>query len=438
MCGIAGISLSPNDQKMDVAKVAAVLLKGIASRGPDATGAAWFDHTEDAVKLTKIAVPVAKFLTARQEVLPKTTPAMILHTRMSTHGSTSVRGNNHPIRYDNIIGVHNGVLWDHKGMFKDMNKKPNFEVDSEAIFALLSGGDVRPEKVLNKTAGDAAIAWINLDEPEVLHLARVVDRPLFIAQTEEGSLLFASTALAIKQAAKENGLTLEYEAEVEEAKYLKVIGGVIAEFLDIPGVKKNANWSQKYAYTSGAGGWDDYEWEGGVTTSASKGGRKPDDPKAGTTKPAVKGIGAKTDTCEVPGAAKKTGTDYPKGSYSTWFTSKTVTELVSLAKNGSLLAEQELEDRGRDHLGVQKFHVQTQELVAMADEGSVFAQVELAVRGLNTKGVVIEGRMSVDSLVTEAAGGSQYAIGRLRDIGYDRTGTPLLPIKPATKLVQVK
>jgi glucosamine 6-phosphate synthetase-like amidotransferase/phosphosugar isomerase protein len=246
--------------KMNVATVSAALLSGIASRGPDATGAAWYDAKEQAVKVTKIAVNVAAFLGARKDILPQTTPVMLLHTRMATHGSTGDRLNNHPVRHENIIGIHNGVLWNDDEIFKTLKMVRNGEVDSEAIMALLARGK-DPTKVLSKIGGDAAVAWIDLDDPDTLHIARVSDRPVHIAQTEEGSLVFASTKAATDAALKAGGLKAVYEVDMEEAKYMKVQGGVIAAYLDIPNVRKSYKWSQKYAYTSGKADemWDKWD-----------------------------------------------------------------------------------------------------------------------------------------------------------------------------------
>jgi predicted glutamine amidotransferase len=368
MCGIAGISLSPNDTKLNVRTASVALLRGIASRGPDATGAAWYDHDQDAVKLTKIAVNTEKFIAARKDVLPETTPVIILHTRFATTGDKAKRENNHPIHHGNIVGVHNGVLWDHKGMFEDMGRKPLADVDSEAIFALLNDG-VRPEKVLNQVAGDAAIGWIDMTDPDVLHLARVVDRPLFIAQTTEGSLLYASTKYAIQDAAKQAGVKLEYEHEVEEGKYLKVVGGVIAEYLDIPGVKRNAAWSNRYAWTSGGTAAkastldDDWDW-------------------TDSTRVYSKSAPARQNK------AKTAPKDGPKVDKPEWFTTKANHELIRIANSGSPKAKAELKARGYSEEGTYQHKLTDDDLVTMckAKGGHPWAAKQLAARALRPDG----------------------------------------------------
>lgn len=325
MCGIAAVSLNPDDTKMDVGRISAALLAGIASRGPDATGAAWYDMDKDAVMLTKIPVPVAKFLEARKEILPVTTPTMILHTRMGTHGSKANRLNNHPIRHGNIIGVHNGVLWNHGEIFKSLGAKNLGDCDSEAIMALLSGG-ADPTEVLSDIAGDAAVAWINLDDPDDLHIARVVDRPVHISQTEEGSLVMASTKEAVASALKDSGLTAVYSFEMEEAKYMRVRGGVILEYLEIPDVQQDNAWTQRWSYTSG--------------TTDYKPGRF--QPKVVNTSP------AKVE----PGEADAIFLEQKAAFTADWYASKTIEELVDFATGGNAAAVAELHHRGRSASGV--------------------------------------------------------------------------------------
>lgn len=432
ICGIAGISLSPTDKDLNVAEVAASLLAGIASRGPDATGAAWYDKAVDSVQLTKIAVPVPKFLAARKSILPKKTAVIILHTRYATTGDKSNRANNHPIHYGSVIGVHNGVLWDHRGMFKDMKKEPQAQVDSEAIMALLDGS-ARPEKVLNRISGDAALGWIDLNDPEVLHLARVVDRPLFIAQTAGGSLLFASTQQAVENAAKEAHLSLTYKHDVEEGKYLKVAGGVIKEYLDIPGVRRNRAFSQKYAYTSG------YQSTGFT--------RKPD---AGKTVAVHKGKDA--DDGKVVDFAERTAKNAKNSpAENQWvrlLMSKRNDELLAMVRNnGSWFAEQELAARGIDKDGSVYALLTDEELVQMVkDHSHPWARIQLSLRNLDSKGVPYKQstnyvRPTDEDLVVRVGKGDNFAVDCLFARGLGPDGKPLLediPADPATPLFQAQ
>ena len=204
--------------------------------------------------VTKLATNATEFLRHRGGVLPETTPAMLLHTRYATHGGVDVRSNNHPIQHGNILGIHNGVLQNHRELLAANGVTPDTDVDSEAIMALLDPGHAHPSEVLGALRGDAAIAWLDLREPEVLHLARVSGRPICVAQTTGGSLLMASTMHALDDAARECRLKLDFREEIPDAKYLRVVDGMISEYVDIQGVvKAEAGWRKQYAWTSGEG-----------------------------------------------------------------------------------------------------------------------------------------------------------------------------------------
>ncbi len=250
MCGIAGLSLSPQDTQTNARSAAEQLLTGIASRGRHATGAAWYRPEQDDVAMTKVAAPVHRFLPARLHLLPEHTPAMLLHTRYATHGSVEDRGNNHPVEHGHILGTHNGVLRNPEELYRLAGATPQNAVDSEAVMALLNT-DAHPADVLPHIRGDAALAWLDLRDPSTLHLARVTGRPLCIAQTAGGSLLYASTMMALRTTAKACRITLAYEEEVPEGTYLKVIRGMLAEVVKLSGVVTDAAFTAKYAYTSG-------------------------------------------------------------------------------------------------------------------------------------------------------------------------------------------
>lgn len=251
MCGIAAISLAAGDNHLNTRIVSAALLKGIESRGRQATGAAWYNEGTHAVQVTKLPVTAETFLNHRLEHLPQAAPVMILHTRFGTHGDGSDRNNLHPVIHNRIIGVHNGVLQNHPELFKIADSTPTSKVDTEGMMALLNIGE-HPTQLLGKIRGDAALAWLDLEDPTILHLANVTGRPLVIAQTAQGSLIAASTMATLDRAALAGRLELVYREEVKEETYLKVIGGVIAESSHIKGVKATSKaFKQQHAWTSG-------------------------------------------------------------------------------------------------------------------------------------------------------------------------------------------
>lgn len=236
MCGIAGLSLAP-EEKTYPTRVAAAMLREIESRGPDATGVAFVQPGTLDVMYQKEATK-ARYFAPRMNLEGSRTA--ILHTRWATKGSFKVEENNHPIVRPGIVGVHNGQIRNDDDLFRVLHAERYGEVDSEAIFALVQA-EV-PQSVAERLAvlqGSAAIAWLNVDDEgksdRVLHLARVSGSPLWIGQTRKGSTLFGSTRPTIMAGAAAMNTRLVFEHQVEEGTYFRIRRGVILEWAGIPG-----------------------------------------------------------------------------------------------------------------------------------------------------------------------------------------------------------
>lgn len=225
MCGIAGFNLSPAE-KADSLTLARALIVSIESRGRDASGAAWAET--DGVYFDKAAQPSSRYA-PRMPLHPLTTNC-ILHTRFATSGDPADNNNNHPFALPGIVGVHNGVLHGERAVFDMLGVKPTTKTDSEAIFALLAYSGLRVTEALTLFDGDAAIAWLDTDAPEVLHLARTEGRPLWIADTEHGSTVFASTEFALRGACSRARVNIVATYEVPEWTYLTVRNGTMTHF----------------------------------------------------------------------------------------------------------------------------------------------------------------------------------------------------------------
>lgn len=230
MCGIAGYNLNPSD-KIDAPGLARWLLRRIETRGRDAAGAAWSDA--DGVYYDK--APLTGTVFANRVPLSPLSRNVILHTRWATGGDPKDNRNNHPFALPGITGIHNGVL-DHgwQRTFRDLGVKPESETDSESIFALLAHSGLAPQIALSQVRGDASVAWIDSDEPETLHLARLNGRPLAIGQTVGGSLVFASTIELLRQACAAAGVRLDGTENVPEWTYLTVRDGIAGKSRTIP------------------------------------------------------------------------------------------------------------------------------------------------------------------------------------------------------------
>lgn len=231
MCGIAGFSICDKDHRVIRTRLLSeALLRQIQQRGRDATGAVWTENTEDGLTLfyAKDDVPADVFVEQNMTLIPKYTRTALLHTRYATKGSPTNPDNNHPIAVPNVIGVHNGVIANDDEVFAELGVPRIAEVDSEAIFQLIANSK-DPVEALPKLEGRAAIAWYEVDDPTVMHIARLEGSPLWIGHTPNGSLVFASTRELLTTAARNARVYLQTIWQVPEWMYLKVVKGQIVE-----------------------------------------------------------------------------------------------------------------------------------------------------------------------------------------------------------------
>jgi len=231
MCGIAGFSISQADhRKIKSRNLAEKLLLEIVARGEDATGGAWTETVDNEPKVfySKEAMPAEEFIEFL-DMMPRFTRTAILHTRYATKGSPKNNDNNHPIIIPNkIVGVHNGVIVNDDELFEANGWERIAEVDSEVIFQMIANSQ-EPLDELPSLIGRAAIAWLDVDDPQTLHLARLKGSPLFVGHTYGDSLIFASTENLLKLAVREANMSLKTIWEVPEMLYLKVQGGKIVK-----------------------------------------------------------------------------------------------------------------------------------------------------------------------------------------------------------------
>lgn len=219
MCGIAGFSLSPLDsRRVDALSLSRSLLVAIERRGPHASGAAWTEADGEAY-WHKAGLPARKYVGTLP--MPPTAQVAILHTRYATQGNPAVNENNHPFSLPGITGIHNGVVRNDEAIFDRLGVERTCETDSEAIFALLAHDDRPAWESLGDVDADAALAWIETDRPRSLQLARLDGRPLALAETTGGSIVFASTLPLLRLGVAGHGLTLRRTWEVPPYRYLR-------------------------------------------------------------------------------------------------------------------------------------------------------------------------------------------------------------------------
>jgi glucosamine 6-phosphate synthetase-like amidotransferase/phosphosugar isomerase protein len=224
VCGIAGYSLGPGS-RVNRTLAAQALLAGIAERGADAVGYAV--RSEGAVAVHKQQTGASALLDGI--ALPEQAAEVLVHVRDYTKGHPTVLANNHPIRHGRVIGIHNGIIANDDELFARhglAREEPEMTVDSEAIFALVDELGTSPE-TLAELVGALAAAWLDEREPRVLHLARGIGRPLWIARGRH-EVLFASTRDAL-EVAEQALRTTFLKSQVAEGRLLRLEDGAVAD-----------------------------------------------------------------------------------------------------------------------------------------------------------------------------------------------------------------
>ena len=224
MCGIAGYSFG-NASRVNRTLAAQALLAGIAERGADAVGYA--HRAGGPLVVHKQQTGASALLDA--VVVPPSTSQALLHVRDFTKGHPTIAANNHPVRHGCVTGIHNGIIANDDELFARhgiVRDEPEMTVDSEVIFALVDARGTSPA-TLEELVGTMAAAWIDEREPDVLHVARGVGRPLWLARGRHEAL-FASTRAALEVV--EHALRTTFrKTEVEEGRLLSLVDGSLMD-----------------------------------------------------------------------------------------------------------------------------------------------------------------------------------------------------------------
>lgn len=175
-----------------------------ALRGNDSTGVFYITNLGD-VQTHKEVGNSGSFLKTKEwegteKELFRNGQAVVGHCRASTRGAKTDQ-NAHPFIVDNkIVLVHNGT---YNGSHTHLAQT---DVDSHAIAHVLAETDNIPE-ALQKINAAYALVWYNT-ETKRLYMVRNAHRPLFIAQMDDGSMMFASEIAFIYTAAWRNNLKI--------------------------------------------------------------------------------------------------------------------------------------------------------------------------------------------------------------------------------------
>jgi predicted glutamine amidotransferase/predicted nucleic acid-binding Zn ribbon protein len=210
MCGIFGFAKKHNSQSdkqlETIRNVLTSLTDKSSVRGKDSTGfAVMTPDTRNTYKTLADSSSLVKSndWTGFIDNINRDTTVVIGHVRLATHGTINIR-NTHPFTIGEVIGAHNGVIYNYNKMAKEMGKQ--VEVDSEVIFASLNRNEMKD--AFEDIDGDFAVTWIK-DSNKIIHLARESGRPMCVAYWKKAKTLFwASTISIMKKALKEAGLKI--------------------------------------------------------------------------------------------------------------------------------------------------------------------------------------------------------------------------------------
>ncbi len=186
-------------------------------RGPHATGMALLrsngEHT-----LFKQPIKASDFIKGKgfREVLDgidARTTLLVGHTRWQTVGDASNNENNHPIRAGNVIGTHNGTIFNADELFDLLGLPRCAEVDSELIFriadATLDAGRLDMAAIRARLAlcrGQVSAVLASLQDPATVLMIKG-NKPLELRyHKEHRAIVYASDAGHLDVVlAKENG-----------------------------------------------------------------------------------------------------------------------------------------------------------------------------------------------------------------------------------------
>lgn len=214
MCSIVGIGFQQNHivfNKSTVYKLITQLLMNGMSRGTTATGLCFTSNKKITIAKNKIKATDFTETKFYKEALDKYACfegppdtyllSTIGHCRQKTKGTELNNGNNHPINYGDVVGVHNGIITNDDAQFNKYKSilSRKAQVDSEIIFALIdyfarsfSSIPKGIQKACEDLTGGYACAMVHRSQPHILWLFRNTVPCSIYHFKEKGIIIFAS------------------------------------------------------------------------------------------------------------------------------------------------------------------------------------------------------------------------------------------------------
>lgn len=265
MCGIVGVVYGPNGPsagEWTPSESAELMFPNVEHRGRDSFG--WIHYRKSgAIQLRKFAEAasdgIEKVKESHRFGIPRDVRWWIGHVRLATHGTAKYTHNNHPIVHGDIMGVHNGIVFNYGKILADTGRQhKKAEVDSEAIFAAIHKHGV--VEGLDKLDALAATVFVDRTNPDVVYFATCDANPLILARTKAGNTYFASEAWILED------LKLEWDEEpwkMDDYTLYVLDSGVEREYVQYADPKEKAasGFGQTYNYGNSTGysrGWSSY------------------------------------------------------------------------------------------------------------------------------------------------------------------------------------
>ena len=209
MCGIYGIAKSPTPYTSRQFKVVRKVLRDIAvdseTRGSHSSGIARVGAN---TRIYKSLLPSSKFVDTKEynqsvkSLKDNDSYILLGHTRFATEGAI-VKSNAHPFRVGDVVGAHNGCVYNIEEMQGKLDKQ--CPVDSQLIFKAINDKD-NIQEAIKDFDSDFALSFVK-NNPMVLHLCRETNRPLYIAYIPEYKTMFyASESAFIEDALFDAGI----------------------------------------------------------------------------------------------------------------------------------------------------------------------------------------------------------------------------------------
>ena len=218
MCGILGIACydkSNLNYKLagDLRNLTRRLLVASQERGRNASGLCVLSG--DKASMFKLNIPAGDLIKENEysKVIGRVSysrrlRAVLGHTRFKTKGNQIYNVNNHPIKANKVIGVHNGVVGNDDFLFdKYVGKIERAgRVDSEIIFRLIDYHVSKGKTIVDavraaddEMSGSYACAFIHRDWPNYLTVfTNSTPIPIFIFDNDK-IMVFASTQGIVRE-----------------------------------------------------------------------------------------------------------------------------------------------------------------------------------------------------------------------------------------------